>query len=84
MIQDMTKGSVLRQIVIFAIPLFIGTSFNSSITWSTLLWSDVLSVKTHWLPWGLVFQLCSYWLPWVMGLTTGASIVVSQLFGPES
>jgi len=64
MIQDMTKGSVLRQIVIFAIPLFIGNIFQQLYNMVDAIVVGRFVGKNALAAVGTSFQLCSYWLPW--------------------
>ena len=81
MVQDMTKGSVMRQIVIFAIPLFIGNLFQQAynmvdaVVVGRFVGKDALAAV------GTSFPAFFLLVALVMGLTMGASIVVSQLFG---
>jgi len=64
MIQDMTKGSVLRQIVIFAIPLFIGNIFQQLYNMVDAIVVGRFVGKNALAAVGTSFPLCSYWLPW--------------------
>lgn len=81
MIQDMTKGSVLRQIVIFAIPLFIGNIFQQLYNMVDAIVVGRFVGKNALAAVGTSFPAMFLLVALVMGLTTGASIVVSQLFG---
>lgn len=81
MVQDMTKGSVMRQIVIFTIPLFIGNLFQQAynmvdaVVVGRFVGKDALAAV------GTSFPALFLLIALVMGLTMGASVVVSQLFG---
>ncbi|NLA10515.1 MAG: MATE family efflux transporter [Firmicutes bacterium] len=81
MVQDMTKGSVLRQIVIFAIPLFIGNIFQQAYNLVDAVVVGRFVGKNALAAVGTSFPALFLLIALVMGLTMGASVVVSQLFG---
>lgn len=81
MVQDMTKGSVARQIIIFAIPLFIGNIFQQLYNMVDAVVVGRFVGKNALAAVGTSFPAMFLLVALVMGLTMGASVVVSQLFG---
>lgn len=81
MVQDMTKGSVARQIVVFAIPLFIGNVFQQAYNMVDAIVVGRFVGKNALAAVGTSFPALFLLVALVMGLTMGASVVVSQLFG---
>lgn len=81
MIQDMTKGSVIRQIAVFAIPLFIGNIFQQLYNMVDAVVVGRFVGKNALAAVGTSFPAIFLLVALVMGLTMGASVVVSQLFG---
>ncbi len=81
MVQDMTKGSVMRQIVVFAIPLFIGNIFQQAYNMVDAVVVGRFVGKNALAAVGTSFPALFLLIALVMGLSMGASVVVSQLFG---
>lgn len=81
MVQDMTRGSVVRQIVIFAIPLFIGNIFQQLYNMVDAIVVGRFVGKNALAAVGTSFPALFLLIALVMGLTMGASVVISQLFG---
>lgn len=81
MVQDMTGGPVVKQLVVFTIPLFIGNIFQQlynmvdAVVVGRFVGKDALAAV------GTSFPAMFLLVALVMGLTMGASVVVSQLFG---
>jgi len=81
MLKDMTKGSETRHILVFAIPMFIGNIFQQlynmvdSIVVGRYIGKDALAAVGTSSP--IVFFLIAM----VMGLSMGASVIISQLYG---
>lgn len=79
--KDMTKGPILRELVLFSLPLLVGNIFQQlyntvdSIVVGRFVGSDALGAVTGVMP--AINTLIGLFL----GLSTGASVVVSQLFG---
>ncbi len=81
MVQDMTRGPVAKQIIVFTVPLFIGNIFQQlynmvdAVVVGRFVGKDALAAV------GTSFPAMFLLVALVMGLTMGASVVVSQLFG---
>ena len=45
---DMTEGPIVRELVLFSLPLLLGNVFHTT-PW-TAWWSEILSARMHWLP----------------------------------
>ena len=81
MLKDMTKGSETKHILVFAIPLFIGNIFQQlynmvdAIVVGKFVGKDALAAV------GTSFPAMFLLVAMVMGLSMGASIIISQLYG---
>jgi putative MATE family efflux protein len=81
MLKDMTKGSETKHILVFAIPLFIGNIFQQlynmvdAIVVGKFVGKDALAAV------GTSFPAMFILVAMVMGLSMGASIIISQLYG---
>lgn len=79
--QDLTKGNILKQIVLFAIPLLIGNLFQQlyntvdSIIVGNYVGKNALAAV------GASGPIINMMVGFFMGLSTGASVVISQYFG---
>ena len=80
---DMTEGVIWRQLVAFALPLFVGNIFQQlyntvdSVVVGNFVGAEALGAVTSTIP--VVFTLIGL----SIGLTMGASIVISQYFGAK-
>lgn len=81
--QDLTKGNILKQLIIFSIPLLIGNLFQQ-------LYNTVDSVivgnfvgKNALAAVGASGPIINMLVGFFMGLATGASVVISQYFGAK-
>lgn len=81
--QDLTSGNILKQIVIFSIPLLIGNLFQQ-------LYNTVDSVivgnfvgKNALAAVGASGPIINMLVGFFMGLATGASVVISQYYGAK-
>lgn len=80
---DMTEGSIWRHLAAFAFPLFIGNIFQQlyntvdSVVVGRFVGADALGAVTSTIP--IVFMLIGL----AIGLTMGASVVISQAFGAK-
>ena len=78
---DMTEGVIWRQLVDFAVPLFVGNIFQQlyntvdSVVVGNFVGSDALGAVTSTVP--IVFTFISLFI----GMTMGASVVIAQYFG---
>jgi putative MATE family efflux protein len=83
MAEDMTRGPVARKIIVFTIPLFIGNIFQQlynmvdAVVVGRYVGKDALAAV------GTSFPAMFLLIALVMGLTMGASVLVSQLFGAD-
>ncbi|HHV95252.1 MAG TPA: MATE family efflux transporter [Clostridiaceae bacterium] len=81
MLKDMTNGSETRHIITFALPMFIGNIFQQlynmvdSIVVGRYIGKNALAAVGTSSP--IVFFLIAM----VMGLSMGASVIISQLYG---
>ena len=82
-VMDMTEGVIWRQLVSFAFPLFLGNIFQQlyntvdSIVVGNFVGADALGAVTSTVP--VVNTLIGLF----MGMTAGASIIISQYFGAK-
>lgn len=81
--QDLTKGNILKQLLIFSIPLLIGNLFQQ-------LYNTVDSVivgnfvgKNALAAVGASGPIINMMVGFFMGLATGASVVISQYYGAK-
>ena len=78
---DMTEGVIWRQLVDFAVPLFVGNIFQQlyntvdSVVVGNFVGADALGAVTSTVP--IVFTFISLFI----GMTMGASVVIAQYFG---
>lgn len=81
--QDFTKGNILKQLVIFSIPLLIGNLFQQlyntvdSIIVGNFVGKNALAAV------GASGPIINMLVGFFMGLATGASVVISQYFGAK-
>ena len=82
-VKDMTEGTIWRHLITFAFPLFIGNIFQQlyntvdSIVVGNFVGADALGAVTSTIP--VVITLIGLFI----GLTMGASVVISQYFGAK-
>lgn len=80
-VMDMTEGVIWRQLVDFAVPLFVGNIFQQlyntvdSVVVGNFVGADALGAVTSTVP--IVFTFISLFI----GMTMGASVVIAQYFG---
>ncbi|MCL2055988.1 MAG: MATE family efflux transporter [Oscillospiraceae bacterium] len=81
--QDFTKGNITRQILVFAVPMLIGNLFqqlysiiDAVVVGRFISGSALASV-------GVAININFFLFSMTMGFTTGASVVISQLFGAK-
>ena len=80
-IKDFTKGNATKQILLFSLPMLIGNVFQQlysmadAVIVGRLVGGDALAAV------GASASLLAFFLAMLIGLTTGASVVISQLFG---
>ena len=80
-IQDFTRGNATRQIIGFSLPMLVGNLFQQfysiadAMIVGRLVSGDALAAV------GASMPLQMFFLGGLIGLTTGASVVISQLFG---
>ena len=78
---DMTRGSIVRHIILFALPLLIGNVFqqmyNMVDTWvlGNYVNNEAFSAV------GAVGPIVNMLIGFFMGLSTGAGVVISQFYG---
>ncbi len=83
MLKDMTHGSETKHILSFTIPLFIGNAFQQAynmvdaIVVGRYIGHNALAAV------GTSFPVLYLMISMVLGLTVGASVVISQLFGAK-
>ncbi len=81
---DMTSGSPLRHIILFAFPMLIGSVFQQLYSFADA------AIVGHWVgsnalaAVGTTGSLSTFLIAVANGLTTGAGIIISQCFGAES
>lgn len=79
--RDMTQGPILRQLILFALPLFFGNVFQQfystvdSVVVGNFVSADALAAVT--MTGSAVNTLVGLFI----GMSTGASVVISQCFG---
>ena len=82
-VTDMTEGVIWKRLVFFALPLFIGNIFQQlyntvdSVVVGNFVGADALGAVTSTIP--VVMTLIGLFI----GLTMGASVVISQYFGAK-
>ena len=82
-VRDMTEGTIWKHLINFAFPLFIGNIFQQlyntvdSIVVGNFVGADALGAVTSTIP--VVITLIGLFI----GLTMGASVVISQYFGAK-
>ena len=82
-IQDMSTGNPLTLILAFSLPLLIGNIFQQlynmadSVIVGNFIGKDALGAV------GLGFPIIFLTVAFFMGLTTGASVLISQFFGAQ-
>lgn len=81
--QDLTKGNILKQLIIFSIPLLIGNIFQQlyntvdSIIVGNFVGKNALAAV------GASGPIINMLVGFFMGLATGASVVISQYYGAK-
>ena len=50
MVRDMTSGSPMKIITMFAVPMFVEMCFSRSTIWWIPLWLEILWAPRHWPP----------------------------------
>ena len=84
MVKNMTQGNPARLIIGFAVPMFIGNIFQQiynvadAMIVGRLIGADALAAV------GASGNMVSFLISFLMGLTNGASIIISQCFGSEN
>ena len=79
--RDMTKGPILRQLILFALPLFFGNVFQQfystvdSVVVGNFVSADALAAVT------MTGSAVNTLVGLFMGMSTGASVVISHCFG---
>ncbi len=80
---DMTSGSVLKKILFFSLPLFLGNIFQQvnfmvdAVAVGQYVGRDGLAAV------GIAGQLIFLMISFIIGITIGSSTVISQLFGAK-
>ena len=81
--EDFTKGSIAKQMVMFALPMLIGSLFQQlygivdAVVVGRFLGGNALGAV------GVSLAAFSFLVAILIGLTTGASVVISQFFGAK-
>lgn len=81
---DMTQGNIIRHLISFALPLFIGNIFqqlyNTVDTWvvGNYVSNEAFSAV------GSVTPIINLLIGFFMGLSTGAGVVISQYYGARN
>ena len=81
--RDMTQGPILKELVLFSLPLFLGNIFQQfyntvdSAVVGNFVSADALAAVTMTTP--AVNTLIGLFL----GMSTGASVIISQRFGAK-
>ena len=83
-LNDMTKGSVLPQILFFAIPLFIGNLFQQLYNTADCFVVGHFLGKNALAAIGSTSHLIMTVISFFNGFSTGAQIVISQTFGSKN
>ena len=83
-LNDMTKGSVLPQIVLFAIPLFIGNLFQQLYNTADCFVVGHFLGKNALAAIGSTSHIIMTVTSFFNGFSTGAQIVISQTFGSKN
>ncbi len=79
----MTSGSISRQMINFAVPLFVGNLFQQlyntadAMIVGRMLGSNALAAVSA--TWNLIFLLISFF----MGISAGAGVLISRYFGAD-
>ncbi len=83
MLKDMTVGSETRHIVSFTLPLFIGNVFQQAYNMVDAVIVGRYIGHNALAAVGTSFPVMYLMIAFVLGLTVGASVVVSQIFGAK-
>lgn len=81
--KDFTRGNVTKQILLFTIPMLIGNVFQQiysmvdSVVVGRYVGGDALAAV------GVGLNVLNFLLSVLIGLTTGASVVISQFYGAK-
>jgi putative MATE family efflux protein len=81
MIKDMTKGSEAKHILVFAVPMLIGNIFQQLYNMVDAAVVGRYVGKGALAAVGTCFPIIFFLVALVMGLSMGASVIISQLFG---
>ena len=81
---DMTRGSVLGQLVAFSVPLLIGNIFQQLYnTADTIVVGRFVSKEALAAVGGSAAQIVGLIVGFFVGLASGASVIISQFYGAK-
>lgn len=83
MLKDMTEGSETRHILAFTMPLFIGNVFQQAYNMVDAVIVGRYIGQNALAAVGTSFPVLYLMISFVLGLTVGASVIISQLFGAK-
>jgi len=80
---DFTKGSISKQLIAFAVPMLIGNLFQQLYNLADALIVGRFVGGIALAAVGVSMSMAMFFISVLMGLTTGASIVISQFYGAK-
>lgn len=83
MLRDMTEGSETRHILAFTMPLFIGNVFQQAYNMVDAVIVGRYIGQNALAAVGTAFPVLYLMISFILGLTVGASVIISQLFGAK-
>lgn len=84
MLKDMTEGSETRHILAFTVPLFVGNLFQQAYNMVDAIVVGRYIGHYALAAVGTSFPVMYLMVSFALGLTVGASVVISQLFGAKN
>ena len=81
--RDFTEGSVAKQIVLFSLPMLVGSIFQQMYSMVDAMVVGRFVGGTSLAAVGVAMGAMQFLLALLIGLTTGASVVISQYFGAK-
>ncbi len=79
--KDFTSGSATRQILLFSIPMLVGNLFQQVYSMADAIVVGRFVGGTALAAVGVAMSVLQFLLSVLIGLTTGASVIIAQLYG---
>ena len=80
---DFTRGSIAKQLILFSLPMLIGNVFQQVYSMADAVIVGNFVSGNALAAVGVAMSVLNFLLGALVGLTTGASVVISQLFGAK-